>query len=211
MDNPQMTHATYQKTFISPNSSYLPWKNMPSIAKANRRVRRAARIIKNNHFQLPESAARFANIPNAALIIINTVLATTTFTTKMTTKPGRGTREWCSGPTIRDIQNSFVLTKCGQNFHSGPPLCRKYAIPTHGAESILDKSFTYRKTDIDSPSNAISSCPSLGTVRQHALLESVSGTPGHMSIATGIQRASSAKLQLQGRAVRPHGGTHAGE
>ena len=198
MDNPQMTHAKYQKTFISPNSSYLPWKNMPSIAKANRRIRRAARIIKNNHFQLPESAARFANIPNAALIIINTVLATTIFTTKMTTKSGRGTRVWCSGPAIRNVHNSFVLTKCGENFHSGPPLCRKYAIPTHGAASILDKSFTYRKTDIDSPSNAISSCPSIGIVHQHVLLESVSGTPGDMSIATGIQRESPANFKSVG-------------
>jgi hypothetical protein len=73
----------------------------------------------------------------------------------------------------------------------------------------LDTSFTYRITDIDSPSNAISSCPSIGIVHKHALLESVSGTPGEMSIATGIQGEPPAKLQLQGSAVRPLGGTHA--
>lgn len=192
MDNPQMIHATYQKVLISVNSSYFPWKNIPNRAKASRRIRMIPRPIRSHSSpDLNSDRAIFTKKVIKTLPTMNVQLPKNTLTKNIHKKSGRDTSEWIPGIW-------FGRTRYGRNFHSGPPLCRKYAIPTHGAASILDTSFTYRITDIDSPSNAISSCPSIGIVHQHVLLESVSGTPGDMSIATGIQRESPANFKSVG-------------
>lgn len=194
MDNPQIMQAIYQNMLTSPNSTYLPRKKTPKMAKDNRKTRITPSAIGTKSVTAAESPNRILpHLLMATTITANTKAAMSTLTRKITRNPDGGRSTWRPSTTVLVSAASLGSRRNGLNDHVGPPLCRKYAIPIHGIASILDTSFVYRITDSDKPSTPT---PAFSSLECHTPL-------GRQNSCQRQAWSTSAHLQMQPSHFQP--------